>query len=94
MACLGENPVPSSWTPVVVPEQWYSRYVWDFIFTWLHRGSGPQYIGHDEFLSSLNHDQRTWLQNNVHDDFVFDKKTACLWFQNPQEAMLFRMTFS
>jgi hypothetical protein len=93
MVSLGENPVPSNWTSVAVPDPWYHRYFWDFIFTWLQRTSGPQHLSDQAFLASLSHDQRAWMQANIHHGYVFDKQTACLWFQDAREAMLFRLTF-
>ncbi len=93
MDTLGENPVPSTWSAVLVPEQWYSRYFWEFMFSWLNRSATPDYLSGAAFLYSLSHDQRSWMQQNIHSDYLFDKKTACLWFQDPQEAMLFRFTF-
>lgn len=93
MVTPGENPVLDTWTPVRVPDQWATRYFWDFIFSWLHKSSGPQYIGNQAFLSSLSHDQRNWMVENIRHDYMFDKKTACLWFQEPREAMLFQLTF-
>ena len=89
----GENPVPHDWIAVVVPEQWYSRYFWDFIVSWLHADMGPQHLSDQAFLASLSHDKRTWMQANIHYGYMFDKKTPCLWFQDPREAMLFRLTF-
>lgn len=93
MGSHGENPVPSDWTAVAVPEQWYFRYFWDFTFAWLHRSMGPRHISDQAFLASLSHDNRNWMQANIHHPYMFDKQTTCLLFQDPQEAMLFRLTF-
>lgn len=93
MANLGENPVPCDGTLVAVPDLWYNRYFWGFIFTWLQQHSGPQCLSDHAFLASLSYDQRAWMTANIHHGYMFDKRTACLWFQDSREAMLFRLTF-